>query len=575
MTRLLKTLALIAALAVLVTPAYAQSGGIKEPNLSPELDLLVNQGLVVRNATGGTLTAAELVYVCGYLETYAGYVKNQKVCAASNATSGTKAKYILPRAITNNTSGQALKKLRVTAVNTVAGAVGDPVYLSTAGGWTLTLPVPPASQQIVGRVAVVSATVGQIEFNLEAESNVQGTVDLTAGSVTPAKMGMQVRAGTALAAGDLVYISSYSAASSMFVVSLADANVSYAKAMYVATGTIGSGSTGTVYRSATLSMITTGSVGDPIYLTSTGTTGNTMSQTPPATSNDILQIVGRVTVVTSTPGTGRALIDLESLSTATPTSEYRGGSFGAATLAAGQDAAAGTFDVYPATTARGKFELTASNQTGNTTVGLNADAMGQATAIHLGDLGQAADYVMRSTALNTLAENDVLHTNTPGTVSASKAVVVDASKNAIAFNTVGLTNVQGSYPTFALTSAAGAATFVKVAVPAGTTVGLKLEYCYEATNLTEYQARCGFVPITAVAKATAITCTVGTVGTATESVAVSTGTLAATTSCADGTGNVLNILGTATTSLTVGGGYLRVRYRLSGMAPSTLTITSQ
>ena len=33
MTRLLKTLALIAALAVLVTPAYAQSGGIKEPNL--------------------------------------------------------------------------------------------------------------------------------------------------------------------------------------------------------------------------------------------------------------------------------------------------------------------------------------------------------------------------------------------------------------------------------------------------------------------------------------------------------------------------------------------------------------
>jgi hypothetical protein len=244
-------------------------------------------------------------------------------------------------------------------------------------------------------------------------------------------------------------------------------------------------------------------------------------------------------------------------------------------LSAGQDAAAGTFDVYPATTARGKFELTASNQTGNTTVGLNADAMGQATAVHLADPGVAASYLMQSTAQNTLAENDVLHTNTPGTVSASKAVVVDASKNAIAFNTVGLTNVQGSYPTFALTSAAGAATFVKVAVPAGTTVGLKLEYCYEATNLTEYQARCGFVPITAVAKATAITCTVGTVGTATESVAVSTGTLAATTSCADGTGNVLNILGTATTSLTVGGGYLRVRYRLSGMAPSTLTITSQ
>jgi hypothetical protein len=575
MTRLLKTLALIAALAVLVTPAYAQSGGIKEPNLSPELDLLVNQGLMVRNATGGTLTAAELVYVCGYLETYSGYVKNQKVCAASNATAGAKAKYILPRAITNNTSGQALKKLRVTAVNTAAASVGDPVYLSTAGGWTLTLPVPPASQQIVGRVAVVHASLGQVEFNLEAESNVQGSVDLTAGSVTPAKMGMQVRAGTALVAGDLVYISSYSSASSMFIVSLADANVSYAKAMYVATGTIGSGSTGTVYRSATISMITTGSVGDPIYLTTTGTTGNTMSQTPPATSNDIIQIVGRVTVVTSTPGTGRALIDLESLSAATPTAEYRGGSFGAATLTAGQDAAVGVLDIYPATTARGKLEVTASNQTGNTTVGLNADAMGQATAVHLADPGVATSYLMQSTAQNTLAENDVLHTNTPGTVAASKAVVVDANKDIGSFNVVQMAGIQGGYAAKTLVSGAAAAAFANVAVPAGSTAGGYIAYCYESTDSTDYQSRCGLIPFAAVAKATAITCTVGTVTSATEVVAVSAGTLTGTISCADATGNVLALKATSTSSLTLGTGYNRIRYRISAFAPAKLVVTPQ
>lgn len=51
------------------------------------------------------------------------------------------------------------------AVDTSAGTVGDPVYLSgTAGGWTLTASLSTA-QRIIGRVLVVSATVGAILFD--------------------------------------------------------------------------------------------------------------------------------------------------------------------------------------------------------------------------------------------------------------------------------------------------------------------------------------------------------------------------------------------------------------------------
>jgi len=76
MTRLLKTLALAAAIVMLAVPGFAQMGGIKEPNLSPELDLLVNQGISVYNSTGSTITAGTLVYVCGYTETATGYVRS-------------------------------------------------------------------------------------------------------------------------------------------------------------------------------------------------------------------------------------------------------------------------------------------------------------------------------------------------------------------------------------------------------------------------------------------------------------------------------------------------------------------
>ncbi len=180
MTKSIKFVIALLALFLLAAPCYAQSGGIKELNLSPELYLKVNDGLTVRNATGGSLAAAQLVYICGYLETdtSGGYVRQPKVCAADADVAGARAMFILERAIANNASGYALKRIRLMTVNTNGSTVGNPVYLSqTAGSWTLTAPVS-AAKQVVGRVAVVSSTVGQIEINLEAESPVSSGADI-------------------------------------------------------------------------------------------------------------------------------------------------------------------------------------------------------------------------------------------------------------------------------------------------------------------------------------------------------------------------------------------------------------
>lgn len=55
-------------------------------------------------------------------------------------------------------------------------------------------------------------------------------------------------------------------------------------------------------------------------------------------------------------------------------------------------------------------------------------AMGQATTVTIPDPGSSTAKVVLSTAV-TKAEADVLHSVTPGTVAASKALVVDSSSN--------------------------------------------------------------------------------------------------------------------------------------------------
>ena len=65
---------------------------------------------------------------------------------------------------------------------------------------------------------------------------------------------------------------------------------------------------------------------------------------------------------------------------------------------AGASGTAGSVDVFPTTASKGKFSLACTDQTGDTTVTLNANAMGQATTVNIPDPGAAATYMVLSAA---------------------------------------------------------------------------------------------------------------------------------------------------------------------------------
>jgi len=267
----------------------------------------------VYNLTAASIAKDKLVYVCGWMET-GQPGQSPKICLADANVSGAKAKFITTQAIANATFciNCLAKQTTLLSQNTLGLTVGDAMYLSeTAGANTSTAPTAANSiQQIVGRVRAVSATVGVIEIDIEANDDLVkiGANEMQAGAIGPDSIGLSVRAATNLAAGDLVRLDSYNATDGIYTANIADADVANGQAVYVATGTILSGATGTVYKKASVAMnVGAAAAGDPIYLTVTGTTTNTKSTSAPTGSDDLVQIVGRVQV---TGAAGPVLIDL-------------------------------------------------------------------------------------------------------------------------------------------------------------------------------------------------------------------------------------------------------------------------
>ena len=101
--------------------------------------------------------------------------------------------------------------------------------------------------------------------------------------------------------------------------------------------------------------------------------------------------------------------------------------------------------------------------------------------------------------------------------------------------------------------------FVNITVPSETTTGGSVGYCIEANDGTNYQSRCGEIKWTAVNKAGTITCAVSTPDTATETVAVSSGTLTWAPTCTDTT-NAVQLKANAVSSLTQT--LLQINYRV-------------
>jgi len=118
-----------------------------------------------------------------------------------------------------------------------------------------------------------------------------------------------------------------------------------------------------------------------------------------------------------------------------------------------------------------------------------------------------------------------------------------------------------------------ATAFARLTIASGSSGGANIDYCIEANDSTDFQSRCGMLPVAAVNKAGTITCTVGTVDAASEVVAVSSGTLTNTFTCADSGTNFLDIKADATSSLTQT--TLRINYFVRQQGNAAVAFTPQ
>lgn len=147
-------------------------------------------GLRVVNETGVTISQDALVYVAGY-ETDDG-LPSIALADADGAAALRGAPWVVTADILDEGLAIVVKSaLSAATLNTNAGNVGDPVYLSaTPGGWTLTAPTgADARVQVVGRIVVKSATVGQILWLIETGPRTVGTTDIQAAAVIGSRIG--------------------------------------------------------------------------------------------------------------------------------------------------------------------------------------------------------------------------------------------------------------------------------------------------------------------------------------------------------------------------------------------------
>ena len=173
------------------------------------------EGLTVKNVSGGSLSVGDLVYVTGTTTSPAtgtDPVATVNKADADAAGAAKVASYVVTKAMANNAFGKVGKYLVARGVNTSSyGVAGDPVYLSTtAGASTATAPTL-GNVQIVGYVAVKSATVGIIVYNLNSNpvvttGNLTGsaaavTSDAATGALTAANMAVPVRLSLTIPAG--------------------------------------------------------------------------------------------------------------------------------------------------------------------------------------------------------------------------------------------------------------------------------------------------------------------------------------------------------------------------------------
>ena len=144
--------------------------------------------ITVYNGTGAQIDAGDLIHVMGY-----NAANTALEVELADADTGAKPADLIANAnIANAATGAAVQAYTLTSLNTSAGSVGDPVYLSaTAGAWTLTAPTG-ADQvaQVVGFVTIDHASTGAVLFRTDVLINPEtiGTSSLQDDAVSLAKL---------------------------------------------------------------------------------------------------------------------------------------------------------------------------------------------------------------------------------------------------------------------------------------------------------------------------------------------------------------------------------------------------
>lgn len=145
-----------------------QSNGIRQDNIRSHANAEAGR-IKVRNDSGGTLSAGDIVYFSG---TYSDGTNNYPTIAKAVSTqSNSTTKYgqaVVETAIANDADGTVVLFVERSGIDTSAKAVGDRIFLSnTAGGYVddlADLPDIDYRVQIVGVVSVSDASAGRIVF---------------------------------------------------------------------------------------------------------------------------------------------------------------------------------------------------------------------------------------------------------------------------------------------------------------------------------------------------------------------------------------------------------------------------
>lgn len=127
------------------------------------LSALASLRVPVKNDTGSDIATKKLVYFSGY----DAAAKRFEVALADADDPAKRAMALTDHAIPNGVSSFIVLESLIGGLDTSAGAVGDAVYESaTAGAWALVAPTGADQEKlVVGRVKVVSSTVGVVHFN--------------------------------------------------------------------------------------------------------------------------------------------------------------------------------------------------------------------------------------------------------------------------------------------------------------------------------------------------------------------------------------------------------------------------